>query len=146
MQAVVQMDVRPCKEGFKRATRRVFTVCEAIGDVRVPMRKAGIQGAQPFTYTSLTGVDLLTSSREAHNCRPVRMPVEVGDEETGLRIAEVRLIFPPAHELDGLLLVPRPLRFVEDYDSVGWWPIVLKPFITEVMNVLDERLNGVSAS
>ena len=85
--------------------------------------------------------------RQAPNVGRMRLlgarvvPVEIGDQELRFGVIEARDLLPPTHEVGGLCLVPSPLGFVENDNMIVGCARCSDAFITEVMNVLNERLD-----
>lgn len=116
MKVRFELHVLSCSQGFDEPTCVVLAVYESVGHVDPPVRKGLVQRAEPLADPRLSGIDLLSAPHETNDHRPVPVPIEAGDEELGLRLAEIRTTFLAPHEVDRLLQVPGALGFVEDGD------------------------------
>src|SRR4030095_3896929 len=100
-------------------------------------------GFEPFPDACLARVYLLSSADQTNHDRPRLMPVEIGDQELRLGAVEVCDLLTPTHKVRGLCLRPSPLRLVEDDNMIVGCTRCPDAFISEVMNVLNERLNAL---
>jgi hypothetical protein len=109
-----------------------------------PARESVTQNFEPLANASFAGMDFLPAADEADDYRPILMPVEVRNQEFGLRRVESGDFLPALHEISRLIPIPGTLRFVEDYNVVKRWLRSTHTFIAEVVDILDEGLNRLS--
>jgi hypothetical protein len=134
-------DVRT--EAFESGLRGVLGVREIGRNMNPPMRERCPYGFEPFPNACLARVYLLPSADQADHDGPGFVPVEVRDQEFRLGLVEVRDLLAPTHEVRGLRLRPSPLRFVEDDHMVVGGTRRPDTFISEVVDVLNERLDAL---
>ena len=108
------------------------------------MWKFKLHGFEPFPDTRLACMNFLTSADEAYHDGPGFVPIEIRDKELRFGPVEVRNLLPTTHEVGRLRLRPRALRFIEDDDVIVWGDRRADALISEMMDILDERLHPLA--
>jgi hypothetical protein len=112
--------------------------------MKVPVRERFRDCLDPSTYSGLAGIYFLSTSDETHDSSPIRVSVHAGDQELRFGLIEAWAFLLPGHEVGRLLVSPRALGFIEDYDMVMRRPGVDQSVVSEVVNVLYKGLNALS--
>ena len=145
MQVIQDFRLLPGRGSLQRLSGPIFGFPQAIGDAQRPFREPLGAGLDLGANAGFARPGLLAAAHQAPDDSPSLIPVRTFNEELGFGIVEVRDAFARAHPALGLFAVPRSLGFVEDDNPVdGWLLSVSQPFIAEVVDILDERLDGLA--
>src|SRR5687767_3020763 len=131
----------PQADLFQGSTRRILTVSQPRGDVDMPIRERLVDGFEPRINSCLADIDLLTSTYETDDYRPILMPVHIRDQELRLRVGESRTAFLALHKVRRLPQIPGALSFIENYNVLNGRSRLAKCFVAKMVNVLNERFD-----
>src|SRR4051812_43891550 len=108
----------------------------------MPIGKRSQHRVNPFSDSGFAGIDLLPTANQAHDDRPIGMPVKARDEKLRLRLTEPYKTFLAGHKRRGLFKVPSPLSLIKDRHMLNRRPTDIdQTLIAKEVHVLNECLH-----
>ena len=104
--------------------------------------KLAIHRVEPGVDSSFARVDFLSATNQADDRRPNPGVGPCRRSGTPARTGESGPLLFAQHEVGGLLLVPRALRFIENHDVFDWRAGIDQRVIAEMVHILNERLHA----
>src|SRR5262249_27978281 len=108
------------------------------------MWEFGIHCVDPCVDSGFARINFLAAADKTDDDSPVFMAIHAGNQKLWFRLREAGSFLFALHEIRGLPQSPGTLRLIKNGNMFSRRSGVNQDFITEMMYVLDERLNALS--